>query len=1112
MKDILMNRILVAAAAFAFCLAASEARAAERYLVKDGEARAEIVIAEEPPRSVRLAAHELQTYVEKISGARLPIVTRPSEDAPVQVYVGRSPFTDRLNIRADDLQHGAYRIASGDDWLVLIGDDTDFEPIEPWARNNGDIVSGKLQREWETIAGAPWGAPHRTMYKHRIKLPGDLGKPDGAATEKNEALELWGFDERGSFNAVCGFLRSLGVRWYLPGELGEVTPSLPTIPLPGIDETVRPDFPLRRFNVRFGVVGRDTAMWAMRLGMRDPFDIQVAHGLATMTGRDEIFAAHPDWFALYGGKRHYQPGSSKNQLCYSNEELFQETVRYARAQLDHYQLETVSIMPPDGYTAICQCPLCEGKDMPERGGRGALSDYVWDFVNRVAKEVGKTHPDRKILNCAYGIYTLPPVKIEKLEPNVVVCIVGGRRPVSNKREQREEFRRLREAWAAKTDNPIMIFENYPFTARGWYLPAFVPHSLGESINETKGQSQGEDIWLSIGQDFDTTGIGFNHFLVYFTARMYWGGPQQDVDALFREYCRLFYGPAEQEMHAFFTYCEANWQEMEKDKSKGDRALALFAAAQSKAEPDSPYGRRLALIDDYLKGLRNKSVQLSRQRGPVPKLRLVGEARSRIVIDGKLEEAAWTDCPVASTGGLRELQTGRTPTFGTTAKAAWLGDSVYFAIRCDERPGEKLNVTSTRKDDSAIWYGDCIEVLLETESHSYYQIAVNPAGAVADLDRSAAKSGWFSWDAQAEVATHVADDHWIVEMRIPVTQDENDPLHQVIGRKPTQSLPWHINICRQRVRDTGTEHSAFSPTGAATFHDAMKFAYFYDGRSHQFEAAPPEDDFLAAYAAAANLARERKHAEAVTAFTALADRKITDLQKSMAFEQAAAAARAMEDEVLAAQLTERIPIEAVRKTVLMDTLLAERQAAELLAQFAEEDIAAWPFWQQGAGYFARGRAFAVAGAGKEAEADLSRALEFTGERRTRQSIWLALGENREQTLKDDERALAAYREVIGSTGALGGADEFRAVQAIARILTRLGRYDAALAALDRVETETLRGYWRGALLLSRGDTLHAANRNAEALTAYKAVISTPAIDPRHRQAAEEKAKTLNPNAP
>jgi hypothetical protein len=128
------------------------------------------------------------------------------------------------------LQHGAYRIATGPDWLALIGDDTDFEPLPPFARSNSDIP--RAQAEWEKIVGAPYGMPRTGLYKNRLRLPGDTGKPDGAVTEKNETFEIWGLDERGSYNAVCGLLHRLGARWYLPGELGEVLPSLKTIPLP----------------------------------------------------------------------------------------------------------------------------------------------------------------------------------------------------------------------------------------------------------------------------------------------------------------------------------------------------------------------------------------------------------------------------------------------------------------------------------------------------------------------------------------------------------------------------------------------------------------------------------------------------------------------------------------------------------------------------------------------------------------------------------------------------------------------------------------------------------------------------------------------------------------
>ncbi len=1034
---------------------------AQSFLVENGQPRAEIVISETPTRMQRVAAEEFRTQVEKISGARLPIVTQPS-DSVVKVFIGASPANP---VKADGLEFGAYRITSGDDWLALIGDDSDFIPAEPFAKNNGDIP--RAQAEWEKIVGAPYGMPGPGTYKHRFRLPGGTGKPEGETTDPKEMLELWGLDERGSFNAVCGFLRKLGARWYLPGDVGEVLPKMASIPMPEIDETVKPDFPLRQFNFRFGNCGLDTAMWAMRLGIRNDERLFIAHGLSRMTNNQAVFAQHPEWFAIYGGKTDFKPGDSKCQLCYSNEELFQESVRYARTLFDTYPLETVSIMPPDGYTAICQCEKCKGKDSPDRHERGRLSNHVWDFVNRVAKELAKTHPDKKILNCAYGVYTLPPDNIDKLEPNVQVCIVGGRRPVNKggvKAEGEAAPEALRAAWVEKTDTPLLIFENYPFTDRGWFLPAFAAHALCDTVTATKGISDGEDIWLSAGRDFATNGIGFNHFQVWFTARSYWSSVEPDADALINEYCRLFYSPAEAEMRTFFDYCESNWSAMETDKAAADQCLALFDKAKAKVRSGSretspntpiegedsrlllqPYAQRLTLIDAFLDGLRMKSEQLGQKRGQVPTVRMVGDAHD-IVIDGQFDEEYWQTCPTAATGRLRELQTGRQPIFGTSFKTGWRGSDLFIAIRCDERPGEAPNNSATDDDDPAIWYGDAIELEIATETHSYYQVAISPSGAVVDMDRGVGKKGVLGWDSKAEVATHIADDHWTIEIRLPITTDQNDPLNQVIGRQPTLSLPWYLNVCRQRIREDGQEFSALSPTGAPSFHVPLKFARFYDGKSAPFDADPTVTvtDFALGFVQAA---RERKAA----AFLGLAETEgITDFQKSAALEQAA-----LFDKASAESIIERIPLEVVKKSALMQLL----PASDVVGQFADEDLAKWPFWKRGDGHAARGRAHVAEGNGEAAEHDLIAALEWTSDARARQVIQLAMAQNRERNLRDDDQALEAYTAIVDGRDRIGSSQEFTALQGIARILTKQGRFDEALAVLNRAKPDQLQGSWK-----------------------------------------------------
>jgi len=161
-----MNQSLTLSTFCSFLVFATGALAAQPLLVEDGRARAEIVIADKPPRTTLLAAQELQTYLEKISGAKLAILNEPSGKAPVKIYIGRSDHTDRLKITAEDLKYGAYRIVSGDDWLVLMGDDTEFTPIEPWPRSNNDWVSGRVHTEWDKITGAAWGNPLSQLRKH----------------------------------------------------------------------------------------------------------------------------------------------------------------------------------------------------------------------------------------------------------------------------------------------------------------------------------------------------------------------------------------------------------------------------------------------------------------------------------------------------------------------------------------------------------------------------------------------------------------------------------------------------------------------------------------------------------------------------------------------------------------------------------------------------------------------------------------------------------------------------------------------------------------------------------------------------------------------------------
>jgi hypothetical protein len=765
----------------------------------------------------KLAAEDLQAYVEKMTGARLPILTAPSNGIPVTLYVGRSAYTDELKVSDEGLKYGAFRMVSGKNQLVLLGRDRDFAPKEPYLRNPGDMP--RLMADWDKVTGEKWGYPLANLFK-----------------QYNGALKIWEQDERGSLNAVYEFLRMQGVRWYLPDPLGEIVPKMADLALPSLDKTVRPDFAMRSPAQYFHLFAheaatRDEVLWQLRLGLNHATDLMgdhemsLGHGITPVHDREEVKKAHPDYYGVFGGKRDTEQFGG-GRPCLSSEGLFQANVKYIRAMFDLYDAPVVSVMPQDGYATLCECPLCEGKGTPERGWEGQISDYVWGYVDRVAREVYKTHPNKKVSCLAYGGYMLTPTKIATLSPNLVVGIAQGR---VNYPEPDTFYAGIRKAWLDKMpegSKHLWIWEYYLYgTPRSpWiYMPVFFPHAIARDLGALKGISLGEFIEVYRQWDPGIGDLAVTHLNLYVTARLWWDAGQ-DVDALLDEYYTLYYGPARNEMKAFIEYSEANYLDMGKKAEKIGKVFELLAKAEAKAPAGSVYARRIALIADYIKPMKDLGAQLAKGREKVPEANTITRDGAKIIMDGRLDEEDWQHLWGA---GFGELQTGRAPAFPTSFRILWADDALYFGIECREPDMKSVDRVARKPDDAGIWQNDCVEILLETQTHSYYQLGISPAGTLVDMDR---KEGFNSlWSSGAKVATHIGENGWSIEVRLPLAaanQEALDPLNGVAGRKPSESYPWYFNVCRQRPRPNGTELSAFSPTGQDHFHDLTRFAKLY----------------------------------------------------------------------------------------------------------------------------------------------------------------------------------------------------------------------------------------------------------------------------------------------
>src|SRR6056297_2820877 len=128
-------RMIILGSLLSCCISTLDAAT---WIVEDGQPQAEIVIAERPARAAEFGASELQTYIERITGARLAIVTAPTSEKSVKIFIGESEAARRVGVNTKGLTRDAYRMVSGDHWLALVGNDDEFEPIEPWARNHND--------------------------------------------------------------------------------------------------------------------------------------------------------------------------------------------------------------------------------------------------------------------------------------------------------------------------------------------------------------------------------------------------------------------------------------------------------------------------------------------------------------------------------------------------------------------------------------------------------------------------------------------------------------------------------------------------------------------------------------------------------------------------------------------------------------------------------------------------------------------------------------------------------------------------------------------------------------------------------------------------------------
>ena len=452
----------------------------EVVLVEKGVPRATIVIASEPTEQTRAAAKTLADTIERISGARLPIVNGKHTVAGPRVFVGRSPQVEALGVR----------IPSG--------------------------FTSQFNEEGFVV---------QTVGSDLVLA----GNEDGGY--------------RGTIHAVYDVLEDLGCRWYFPGPYGEVLPQLDRVAVADTHRVERPSFRFRNlwYSGWFPVSEQDEEwrrIWCDQNKLNAlSFSLPGDGSISRLAPADEYFESHPHIYALdAAGKR------VKDMLCLSEPEtvaIAVETI-LKTFRADPTAL-TFGFAPPDGFP-VCHCKPCQ-RGLPGFTGKGygdpSLSDLWFSFANRVAARVREEFPERWLLTNGYANRVRLPESVEHLSPNLglqlaVIAACSIHRIGDPKCWQRALYKRLVERWTEALDC-VFVYDYDPGNSLV-NLPFPALHNLRHDLPYLKQRG----VWGFWTEGTNTWQV--THLNYYVRAKLMWN-VEEDVDELVRDYSQRFYGRA-----------------------------------------------------------------------------------------------------------------------------------------------------------------------------------------------------------------------------------------------------------------------------------------------------------------------------------------------------------------------------------------------------------------------------------------------------------------------------------------------------------------------------------------------------------------------------------------
>lgn len=278
-------------------------------------------------------------------------------------------------------------------------------------------------------------------------------------TEQNRLI-ICGKESEGTLYGVYGFIEKyLGAEWFTP-QVETVSPQTENIEADEAydfscairichgynmfaDEKFRAR---RRLHFTVGETNGKIAYGGLR-GIEFAFSWGLfGHTFEVLVPYKKYFSAHPEWFSFAEG--HYGE-EGRHQICLTNPDVYEIALKNVLDYLDtNPNCKIVSVSQNDSYSFFennyCKCPSCAA--ITER--EGSYAGVNLQFVNKIAAEVEKTHPDVLVHTFCYKFTRTPP-KTVRPRDNVLVqlCLntnFGAALTDGEAKEEKEYFDKWRD--------------------------------------------------------------------------------------------------------------------------------------------------------------------------------------------------------------------------------------------------------------------------------------------------------------------------------------------------------------------------------------------------------------------------------------------------------------------------------------------------------------------------------------------------------------------------------------------------------------------------------------------------------------------------------------------